>query len=152
MISLHFPNLADSPTGRASLRVRYSLERDGGRMVPVLRFAHGTGQLTRSAWEGFSTAGAVLRADSERERRVLREVLGTECLGPWDTVDMDDDARKALFQVWCSGMAAPEEARRVFEGLAPSCVAAREALRQMLPRMSQARIGADEFFQAFRRP
>lgn len=81
MIRLHFPNPDDSPTCRTPLRVRYALERVDGRMVPVLRFAHGTGELTTAAWAGFQAAGATLEADTERERAILAEVLGAGCIG-----------------------------------------------------------------------
>lgn len=76
MIRLTFPNPDDSPTRRSPLRIRYSMERTATGVEPVLRYAHGTGTLTRDAWNGFRAAGATLAATSERESRILQEVLG----------------------------------------------------------------------------
>lgn len=81
MIRLHFPNPDDSPTQRTPVRVRYAIERQAdGRTVPVLRYGHGTGQLSGEAWQGFRAAGATIEAGTERERGILREVLGADCL------------------------------------------------------------------------
>lgn len=75
MIRLHFPTPADSPTGASPLRIRYSIQREGGRAVPVLRYAHGTRELTREAWPGFEAAGARIECDSPREAGVVAEAL-----------------------------------------------------------------------------
>lgn len=76
MILLNFPTPEDSPTRRSQLRVRYALERSANGVVPALRYAHGTGTLTRDAWQGFRLAGATISATSEREARILCEALG----------------------------------------------------------------------------
>lgn len=80
MIALLFPNPDDSPTRRSPLRIRYAFDQVDGRTVPVLRYGHGTGALTADAWRGYQAAGAQLQADTDRERQVLREVLGDDCL------------------------------------------------------------------------
>ena len=76
MIRMTFPNPADSPTQRSPVRIRYAMARqENGRTVPELHYAHGTHKLTRDAWQGFSAAGATLSASTEREARILREIL-----------------------------------------------------------------------------
>lgn len=90
MILMTFQNPDDSPTRRSPLRIRYALERSATGVEPVLRYAHGTGTLTRDAWHGFQAAGATLSASTEREARVLQEALGepvSETLQPVSTED-----------------------------------------------------------------
>lgn len=79
MIRMHFPDAADSPTLRTPVRIRYALAKQpGGHTLPELLYAHGTRRLTRDAWQGFAAAGATLGASTEREARILCEVLGID--------------------------------------------------------------------------
>lgn len=79
MIRMHFPDVADSPTLRTPVRVRYAMAKQpGGGTVPELLYAHGTRKLTRDAWQGFHAAGATIGASTEREARILCEVLGID--------------------------------------------------------------------------
>jgi hypothetical protein len=75
-ILITFPCPADSPTGRSPLRLRYALRRDGGRVRPVLTYAHGVCELTQETWSAWRMSGAVIAADTDREAAIVREVLG----------------------------------------------------------------------------
>lgn len=86
-IRMTFPNPADSPTGNAVVRVRYSVTNPGPRAVVSLRYAHGTRALTRDAWAGFAAGGATIWTDSDRERQIVREALGA-----WITQPLRTDA------------------------------------------------------------
>jgi hypothetical protein len=81
MIVMTFPDAADSPTGQAKVRIRYSMQRhaDGG-IRPVLQYRTGTATLTPDSWAGYRMAGAVITADTDRERGIVHEVLGREAL------------------------------------------------------------------------
>jgi len=77
MIVMTFADAADSPTGAARVRLRYAIHRrPDGSPVPVLQYRTGAAELTRAAWEGYRMAGAILSVDTERERGIVREVLG----------------------------------------------------------------------------
>lgn len=94
MIRMHFPDATDSPTLRTPVRIRYAMARQpNGRALPELLYAHGTRRLTRDAWQGFAAAGATLGASTEREARILCEVLGID--GFSIRVDVDAPADQA---------------------------------------------------------
>lgn len=69
MITLHFANPADSPTGAVCIRLRFA-RRDG---VPALYYAHGSRTIRREDWP---MPGATIHADSERDRRIVYDTLG----------------------------------------------------------------------------
>lgn len=75
-IQIHFPDPLDSPNGASPLRVRYSLRPIDGRTVPVLTYGHGQAVLTRETWAAWRMAGATIATTSDRERGIVREVLG----------------------------------------------------------------------------
>lgn len=94
MIRMHFPDVADSPTLRTPVRIRYAMaKQQNGRTVPELLYAHGTRRLTRDAWQGFAAAGATIGASTEREAHILCEVLGID--GFSIRVDLDEPADQA---------------------------------------------------------
>jgi len=68
---LRFANPADSPTGAGTIRLRFG-RRDG---VPVLHYAHGSRTIRREDWP---IPGATIHADTERDRRIVRDVLGVD--------------------------------------------------------------------------
>lgn len=97
MIRMHFPDPADSPTQRTPVRIRYAMKRQpDGWTVPELLYAHGTHRLTRDAWQGFQAAGATLSASSDREARILQEVLGAKVPVLPETDDLDDADQPGL--------------------------------------------------------
>lgn len=76
-IHITFPDPADSPSGAASIRLRYGMHQRNGRTVPVLTWRSASVvELTQQAWDGYRRAGARITADTERERAVVLEALG----------------------------------------------------------------------------
>lgn len=76
-IRIVFPDPADSPTGRAEIRIRYTLIPGSDAQVR-LHYAHGTHTLTREAWTAFAAAGASITAGDAREKLMVRTVLGVD--------------------------------------------------------------------------
>lgn len=80
MIRVLFPNPADSPTGRTPLKLSYSLTRDdAGQVSPVLRYSHGSHQVTRETWQAWQASGATIEADA-RGQSIVRQVLGLDAM------------------------------------------------------------------------
>lgn len=73
-IIITFPNPADSPTGQASIRLRYSF--DGGDVR--LQYAHGKRQMTRDDWCEYADRGATVTADSPQEKNIVKSALGVD--------------------------------------------------------------------------
>lgn len=73
-----FTDPKDSPTGKETVRVRYSIRDPGPAAKVVLHYSHGTRELTREAWAGFAAAGATIAATDPRERVMLQTALGVD--------------------------------------------------------------------------
>ncbi|MDO4708532.1 MAG: hypothetical protein Q4B94_01720 [Pseudomonadota bacterium] len=80
-IRITFPTPTDSPTGKAEVRVRYGIHRNDitGRAYPVLTYrGPRTTVLTPEAWQRYVMCGATVTADTEREKSIVKEILGVD--------------------------------------------------------------------------